>query len=104
MFRNRVFSGEALMTIWYGIENGIPTAEMQPDEFAPTSQQQLQWPKWGQYYETKGAAGEPPDLPEAKELLELFSAWRAAHDQRGARRDLARDAGDLQRARSTRSA
>jgi peptide/nickel transport system substrate-binding protein len=80
VFRNRVFAGEALMSIWYGLENGIPTAEMSPNEFAPTSQQQLQWPKWGQYFETKGAAGEPPDEPEAKKLLELFTKWRGAHD------------------------
>ena len=33
---------------------------------------------WGQYYQTKGTAGEPPDLPEAARLLELFEAWRAA--------------------------
>ncbi len=80
VFRNRVFAGDALMSIWYGLENGIPTADMSPSEFAPTSQQQLQWPKWGQYFETKGAAGEPPDEPEPKKLLELFTAWRAAHD------------------------
>jgi peptide/nickel transport system substrate-binding protein len=80
VFRNRVFSGEALMSIWYGLENGIPTADMSPTEFAPTSQQQLQWPKWGQYHETKGAAGEPPDEPEATKLLELFEAWRSASD------------------------
>jgi peptide/nickel transport system substrate-binding protein len=80
VFRNRVFSGEALMSIWYGLENGIPTADMSPNEFAPTSQQQLQWPKWGQYHETKGAAGESPDEPEAAKLLELFKAWRTASD------------------------
>jgi peptide/nickel transport system substrate-binding protein len=80
VFRNRVFAGEALMSIWYGLENGIPTAEMSPNEFVPSSQQQLQWPKWGQYFETKGAAGEPPDEPEAQKLLELFKAWRNAGD------------------------
>jgi peptide/nickel transport system substrate-binding protein len=80
VFRNRVFSGEALMSIWYGLENGIPTAEMSPNEFVPTSQQQLQWPKWGQHFETKGAAGEPPDEPEAQKLLQLFKAWRNAGD------------------------
>src|SRR5918994_2196772 len=86
VLRNRVFAGDALMTIWYGLENGIPTAEMTPSEFAPTSQQQLQWPKWGQHFETKGSAGEPPDEPEAAKLLELFTAWRGATDadERGA--------------------
>ncbi|HEX5077512.1 MAG TPA: ABC transporter substrate-binding protein [Geminicoccaceae bacterium] len=78
LFRNRIFSGETLMSIWYGLENGIPTADMSPQEFAPTNQQQLQWPKWGQYYETKGQAGEAPDTPEAKKLLELFGEWRQA--------------------------
>ncbi len=78
VFRNRIFSGETLMSIWFGLENGIPTADMSPAEFAPTSQQQLQWPKWGQYYETKGQAGEPPDLPEAEKLLALFGEWREA--------------------------
>ena len=63
MLRNRIFAGETLMTIWFGLENGIPSADMSPYEFAPTSQQQYQWPKWGQYYETRGQAGEPPDGP-----------------------------------------
>jgi peptide/nickel transport system substrate-binding protein len=78
VFRNRIFSGETLMSIWYGLENGIPSADMSPGEFAPTDQQQLQWPMWGQYYQTKGAAGEAPDMPDAKKLLEMFEAWRAA--------------------------
>jgi peptide/nickel transport system substrate-binding protein len=78
VFRNRIFSGETQMSIWYGLENGIPSADMSPGEFTPTSQQQLQWPMWGQYHETKGQAGEAPDLPEAARLLELFEAWRAA--------------------------
>jgi peptide/nickel transport system substrate-binding protein len=66
------------MALWFGLENGIPSADMSPAEFAPTSQQQYQWPKWGQYFETGGKAGNPPDLPEAERLLELFDAWRSA--------------------------
>ena len=76
VLRNRIFAGETLMALWFGLENGIPSADMSPHEFAPTSQQQYQWPKWGQYFETGGKAGEPPDLPEAERLLELFEAWR----------------------------
>jgi len=75
LFRRRVFSGQTLMSIAKGIENGLPTADMSPWEFAPTAQQQLQWPKWGQYFETKGHSGEPPDLPSAKRLMELYEAW-----------------------------
>ena len=84
VLRNRVFSGEALMSVWSGIENGIATADVSPEELAPTSQQQLQWPKFGQYYETGGKAGEAPDMPEVAELLKLNNAWRvaAARDER----------------------
>lgn len=82
VLRNRIFSGEALMTIWYGLENGVPTADMSPKEFVPVSQyDQPQWPMWGQYFETKGAAGEAPDEPEAQRLLELFTEWRRATDR-----------------------
>ena len=83
VLRNRIFSGDALMTIFYGIDNGTPTALMPPAAFAPTSQfDQPQWPRWGQYYETKGGAGEPPSLPEAKRLLELFEQWQTTYEPR----------------------
>ena len=78
VFRNRIFSGEALMSVWAGLDNGIPTPDMSPAELAPTSQVQLQWPKWGQYYETNGEAGQPPDIPEAQALLALYQAWRSS--------------------------
>ena len=81
LFRRRVFSGETLMSIDKGIENGLATAAMSPWEFAPTSQQQLEWPKWGQYYETKGKAGEAPDLPSAVQLKELYEDWLGAAAQ-----------------------
>src|SRR5437764_10085063 len=71
LFRRRVFSGETVMSIDKGIENGLATAAMSPWEFAPTSQQELEWPKWGQYYETKGTAGEAPALPSRMRLLAL---------------------------------
>lgn len=78
VFRNRIFAGETMIAVWGGFENGVPNANVSPQPFAPTSQQQLQWPKWGQYYETKGASGEPVDLPEAQELSELNEAWTTA--------------------------
>lgn len=80
LFRERVFSGKTLMSIDKGIENGLATADMSPAEFAPTSQVQLQWPKWGQYFQTKGAAGQPPDLPGAVRLMVLYKAWLDATD------------------------
>jgi len=78
VFRKRVYSGKSMMTIWSGLNNGIPTPEMSPNELAPTAQEQLQWPMWGQYYENNRKGGEAPALPEAKELVELYDNWRKA--------------------------
>ncbi len=80
VFRNRVFSGEAYMSVWAGLENGNPTADMSPHELAPTQQHQLQWPKWGQHFETAERAGLPPDMPAARRLLELNEEWRLSTD------------------------
>ncbi len=86
VLRNRVFAGETLMSVWTGLENGVPTLQMSPGELAPTRQQQLQWSKWGQYHETNGRVGEAPDLAEAIELKRLNRAWLVAtgHEQREA--------------------
>ncbi len=75
LFRRRVFAGETLMSIDKGIENGLANAASSPWELAPTSQQQLEWPKWGQYYETEGHGGTAPDLPSAIRLKELYEDW-----------------------------
>ena len=77
VLRNRVFSGRTLMSVWSGLENGVPSADMSPQELAPTSQVQLQWPRWGQYVESGGEVGEPVDLPEARRLAALNEEWEA---------------------------
>jgi peptide/nickel transport system substrate-binding protein len=77
-FRNRLFAGETVMSVWSGLENGLATADSSPDELAPTSQTQYQWPKFGQYLETKGKSGDAPDIPEAQELMRLYQAWMAS--------------------------
>ena len=41
-------------------------------------QESLQWPRWGQYVQTKGQSGEPADLPEAQALIALYDRWNAA--------------------------
>jgi len=81
IFRNRIFAGETHMSVWTGLENGLPNADMSPVELAPMKQDYLQWPKWGQYVQTKGRSGEPVDMPEAEELNELFHAWERAGDR-----------------------
>jgi len=75
VLRNRVFAGATLMSVWTGLENALPTADTPPNELAPTSQQQLYWPKWGQYFETSGRAGDPIDDPAANELMTLYKRW-----------------------------
>ena len=84
VFRNRIFSGDAMMSIWSGLENALPTAENSPGELAPTSKYQYQWPKWGAYYESSGKSGEAPDLPAAQQLVDLHRQWMQAytHEER----------------------
>ena len=86
VFRNRIFSGQSQMAVWTGFENGAPTAAMSPAELAPTTQQGLQWPKWGQFYETSGRVGEAPDLAAAVRLLELNQRWLMTGDPAERRR------------------
>ncbi|MDT8343037.1 MAG: ABC transporter substrate-binding protein [Thermohalobaculum sp.] len=80
ILRNRAYAGLSMMVAWFGWNNGVPTADAPPFEIAPVDQANFSWPRWGQYYQTKGAAGEAPDMPAAVRLLELFEAWGAALD------------------------
>lgn len=80
IMRNRIFSGAVQMAMWSGLENGIPGPETSPKEFAPMSQQQLQWPMWGQYQETRGKSGEQIDMTVPKKLFELNARWRTMRD------------------------
>ncbi|WP_426417747.1 ABC transporter substrate-binding protein [Aestuariirhabdus sp. LZHN29] len=73
VFRSRVFSGDSIMSVWKGLDNALATSDMSPWELAPYSQQQLQWPMWGDYYET--GKGSPPDLLPAVRLRTLVETW-----------------------------
>ena len=83
VLRNRIYAGQTMMAIAKGVDNGIPTPEMAPTEFVPIDQNQYQWPKWGQFYQTGGTAGEAPDMPQPKELMDLMTEWRTAKDTAG---------------------
>ena len=78
ILRNRVFSGVTMAAVWFGWDNGIPQSFTPPDYLAPTDQVFFAWPKWGQYHQTHGLAGEPIDIPEAQRLMDLSNAWREA--------------------------
>ena len=75
VFRDRVFSGYAMISMFSGIDNGLPSAAMSPEEFVPVNQSHLQWSQWGQFYETNGERGQEVDLPEAQRLMVLFRKW-----------------------------
>jgi peptide/nickel transport system substrate-binding protein len=78
VFQSRALGGQIMMSLWSGIDNGVPTAEMSPHQLAPTVEDQLQWPLWGSHYASDGQVGEAPDLPEAVELVSLLTDWRSA--------------------------
>ncbi|MEM9097701.1 MAG: ABC transporter substrate-binding protein [Pseudomonadota bacterium] len=79
ILRNRAYAGRSMMVAWYGWNNGVPTPRAAPFELAPVDQSNFTWPKWGQFYQTKGEMGAPPDVAEAARLLELFEAWSSAY-------------------------
>jgi peptide/nickel transport system substrate-binding protein len=76
LFRRKIALGETLMSVWQGHDNGIPGPDTEPDDLAPTSPMQFQWPKWGLYVESNGREGRPVDDPAAQELLTLYRDWR----------------------------
>ena len=78
VMRNRIYAGETLMAISSGLENGVPTADMDPSGLAPTEQVQYQWSKWGQYRESNGRMGQPIDMAVPKRLAALNAKWRLA--------------------------
>ena len=84
VFRRRILAGQTVMSVWTGMDNALVAPDMEPDALAPTSSSQFNWPRWGQYYESGGREGEAPDVPEAKELVDLYIAWRrsATHEER----------------------
>jgi peptide/nickel transport system substrate-binding protein len=73
--RRRIFSGQTQMTLYSGFDNGLATADMAPGELAPITQVQYQWSDWGEYYETNGNAGSPPDMDLGHQLMALRAAW-----------------------------
>ena len=81
ILRKRAFSGQTVMSVWSGIDNALVTPDMSPAELAPTSDSQLQWPRWGTYVQTRGKSGEAIDVPEVKRLVELFDKWAEATNE-----------------------
>jgi peptide/nickel transport system substrate-binding protein len=81
VFRSRAVAGTIMMSIWGGLDNGIPRPNMNPSELAPTVEDQLQWPVWGLHYQSHGEQGSAPDLKEAIELVHLLEQWRRSRNE-----------------------
>jgi peptide/nickel transport system substrate-binding protein len=77
ILRSRILGGQTMMSVWTGLENAIPTADMSPANLAPTREDQLQWPMWGMHYESSGERGEEPTEPVAQQLVALLREWKA---------------------------
>ncbi|MGP1394846.1 MAG: ABC transporter substrate-binding protein [Inquilinaceae bacterium] len=80
VFRNRVFAGDSVMSVWSGFDNALFTASTVPSELAPIDQNWLSYPKWGQYVQTGGTAGEAPDMEVGERLMALYKQWRTSDD------------------------
>ena len=81
VLRNRTYSGLTVMVAAQGLDLALATSDMPPTDLAPRRQDNYAWPKWGQHVETKGASGEPCDMPEAKRLSELYGIWMSTADK-----------------------
>lgn len=80
VFRRRVSSGEAVMSVSNSDLFGLPTADMSPNWLAPVGSEQLQWTQWGLWYETRGKSGEEPP-PVARRLAALYDQWLRSTDR-----------------------
>jgi peptide/nickel transport system substrate-binding protein len=80
VFRRRVASGEAVMSVSNSDLFGLPTADMSPAELAAMSSGHLQWSQWGLWYETKGKSGEEPP-PAVRRLQVLYDEWMHSTDR-----------------------
>jgi peptide/nickel transport system substrate-binding protein len=81
ILRNRAFAGSTVMVATAGLDNALPTALMVPHELAPVRQDNMAWPKWGQYVETRGKSGEAVDTPGGQRLLQLYETWLTTGDE-----------------------
>ena len=75
IFRSRVTGGDVLMSVWQGLDNGLPSADMPPSQLSPTSDSQLQWPVWGLYNMSAKNQGSPATMPKVQALEQLHDQW-----------------------------
>ncbi|MGQ7842948.1 ABC transporter substrate-binding protein [Granulosicoccus sp. 3-233] len=86
IFRSRIRGGEVMMSVWQGLDNGLPAPDMSPEELAPSSDDQLQWPLWGLHYMSGHSQGKPSDLFHVQLLSNLRDEWMLSRRQEDRRR------------------
>ena len=84
IFRNRIKAGSTLISVWTGLDNGLPTPDSDPGELMPSTAEQLEWPGYGMWVETHGTGGEAPDdtpdLEPLRKLIDLHEDWKMSLD------------------------
>ncbi len=78
VLRRRAIAGETIMSVWHGLDNALPSADMNPHELLPTSGSQLQWPQWGIYEESSGRKGEKSTMNSCEAMIDHSRAWEQA--------------------------
>jgi peptide/nickel transport system substrate-binding protein len=76
-----VTTGEAVMSVFYGLDNGIANANFAPSDLAPTNEDQMGWPQFGLWYVSTGKSGQQPNMPEIQKLGQLYGQWSRAPDE-----------------------
>jgi len=75
VLRKRVKAGLTVMSVFYGLDNGIATALTEPHEFAPIKDDHLSWPKWAMHHASGGKSGDKPDMAPGVKLMQYYEAW-----------------------------
>ncbi|KAB1070310.1 ABC transporter substrate-binding protein [Methylobacterium planeticum] len=78
--RRRSVAGMTVMVAAQGLDLAVPTAIMPPTELSPAQPDHYSWPRWSINVESHGASGEPCDVPEVQQLLDLNAQWAATGD------------------------
>ena len=99
VFRNRVFSGEAMMSVWYRPrQRHRQRRDISPDELAPTSAGAAAMAEVGPVLRDQAARpARRPTCRRRSELVELYDDWRDAPTREERARSGA-DAADPRRA------
>jgi peptide/nickel transport system substrate-binding protein len=76
----RSIAGLTVMVAAQGLDLAVPTAIMPPTGLSPAQTEHYSWPLWSLNVESRGKSGEPCDVPEVQQLIDLDRQWRDTND------------------------